>query len=77
MKDPKSKIRWDKENVRQVAAKLFLTKEEDRQVWEFLQSQPAMAATIKAALREYMKTHPSAAQPAQEETEEFDLPIDY
>ena len=77
MADPKSKIRWDKDNVHQVAAKLFMTKDDDREIWEFLQQQPSMAMTIKDALREYMKTHSSAAQPAEEETEEFDLPFDF
>jgi len=69
MADPKSKIRWDKDNVHQVAAKLFMTKDDDREIWEFLQQQPSMAMTIKDALRAYMKAQkaPSAAQPTAEE----------
>ena len=69
MADPKSKIRWDKDNVHQVAAKLFMTKDDDREIWEFLQQQPSMAMTIKDALRAYMKAQqaPSAVQPTAEE----------
>ena len=75
MADPKSKIRWDKDNVHQVAAKLFMTKDDDRAIWEFLQQQPSMAMTIKDALREYMAKHsysPSAAQPSVEDDDDDD-----
>lgn len=63
MADPKSKIRWDKDNVHQVAAKLFMTKDDDRAIWEFLQSQESMAGTVKAALREYMANHAPKPKP--------------
>ena len=79
MADPKSKIRWDKGNVHQVAAKLFMTKDDDREIWEFLQQQPSMAMTIKDALRAYMKAKqaPSAAQPAEEEENDDDWLEEY
>ena len=74
MADPKYKIKWDKENVHMIAAKLFLTKEDDREIWEFLQKQPSMAMTIKDALRAYMKAQQatSATRPAAEEKQQPD-----
>ena len=57
MPDAECKKRWDKANVKMIAAKLFLTKEEDRMVWEYLQEQKSVADTIKTALREYMERH--------------------
>ncbi len=58
MKDSEWKKAWDKANVKMVAAKLFLTKEEDKAIYEYLQSHGSMANTIKSALREYMENHP-------------------
>jgi len=56
-KDSEWKKAWDKANVKMIAAKLFLTKEEDRKIYDFLQAQDSMANTIKLALTEYIASH--------------------
>ena len=56
-KDSEWKKAWDKANVKMIAAKLFLTKEEDRKIYDFLQAQDSMANTIKLALTEYIANH--------------------
>ena len=66
--------KWAKEKT--VVLSLRFQKSTDADIIEYLEGK-SKQGTIKEALREYMKNHPSAAQPAQEETEEFDLPIDY
>ena len=74
MPDSPAKKKWLKDNSKAISFRLMLKGDAD--IIAYLETVPT-ATTIKAALREYMKTHPSAAQPAQEETEEFDLPIDF
>ena len=74
MPDSPAKKKWLKDNSKAVSFRLMLKSDAD--IIAYLETVPT-ATTIKSALREYMKTHSSAVQPAQEETEEFDLPIDY
>ena len=57
MPDRECKKRWDKENVRIITTKLFITKETDKAVYDYLKQQESASATIKAALREYMENH--------------------
>ena len=57
MPDRECKKRWDRENVRMISAKLFITKEDDKAIYDFLQKQESASAIIKAALREYIENH--------------------
>ena len=57
MPDRECKKRWDKENVRMVVAKLFITKPEDKAIYDFLQEQESVSGAVKAALKEYMENH--------------------
>ena len=74
MPDSEAKARWQKENMLLIGLKLHRVKDAD--IIEYLNAQGKdKQKAIKKAIRAYMT--PPEAQPAQEETEEFDLPIDY
>ena len=60
MADAPSKIKWDKENIVLIAVKFQRKKDQD--CIDFLEGKNKRD-TICAALREYMKNHPSAVQP--------------
>ena len=69
MPDSPAKKKWLKENSKAITFRLMLKSDAD--IIEYLGTVP-VAATIKAAVREYMANHssaPSAAQPAEEEVE--------
>ena len=57
MPDRECKKRWDRENVKFITTKLFLTKESDKEIADYLKRQESASATVKAALREYMENH--------------------
>ena len=72
MPDSPAKKKWLKENSKAITFRLMLKSDAD--IIEYLGTVP-VAATIKAAVREYMANHssaPSAAQPAEEEKPEVD-----
>ena len=54
-KQSQAKQNWMKENSRTFTIRVMKNTEAD--LLEFLQSEPVPSATIKAALREYMKNH--------------------
>jgi len=69
MPDSPAKKKWLKENSKAITFRLMLKSDAD--IIEYLGTVP-VAATIKAAVREYMANHssaPSAAQPTEEEVE--------
>ena len=71
MPDSPAKKKWLKENSKAITFRLMLKSDAD--IIEYLGTVP-VAATIKAAVREYMANHssaPSAAQPAEEEEEDY------
>lgn len=73
MPDSPAKKKWLKDNSKAISFRLMLKGDAD--IIKFLEGVPT-ATTIKAALREYMKNHssaaPSAAQPAEEEEDDDD-----
>lgn len=64
MSDSPAKKKWLKDNSKSVTFRLMLKGDAD--IIEYLETVPT-ATTIKAALREYMVNHSSAAQPTVEE----------
>ena len=54
MPDSEAKKKWMKENSKIVSFKMM--NKSDKDIMDFLEGRPT-ATTIKAALREYMKTH--------------------
>ena len=71
MPDSPAKKKWLKENSKAITFRLMLKSDAD--IIEYLGTVP-VAATIKAAVREYMANHssaPSAAQPAEEEEDDY------
>ena len=69
MPDSPAKKKWLKDNSKAISFRLMLKGDAD--IIKFLEDVPT-ATTIKAALREYMKNHSSAAQPAEEEEDDDD-----
>ena len=65
MPDSPAKKKWLKDNSKPISFRLMLKGDAD--IIEYLETVPT-ATTIKAALREYMENHPSAAQSAENES---------
>ena len=68
MPDSPAKKKWLKENSKAITFRLMLKSDAD--IIEYLGTVP-VAATIKAAVREYMVNHSSAAQPTVEEEDDY------
>ena len=65
----KAQYNWQKKGTVMIAARL--QRKADADIIAFLEDKPN-ATIIKAAIREYMKNHSSAAQPAEEEEDDDD-----
>ena len=64
----KAQYAWQKKGTVMIAARL--QRKADADIIEYLEDKPN-ATIIKAAIREYIKNHSSAAQPAEEEEEDY------
>ena len=62
----KAQYAWQKKGTVMIAARL--QRKADADIIEYLEDKPN-ATIIKAAIREYIKNHSSAAQPTEEEIE--------
>ena len=65
MPDSPAKKKWLKDNSKPISFRLMLKGDAD--IIEYLETVPT-ATTIKAALREYMTNHHSAAQSEENES---------
>lgn len=70
----KAQYNWQKKGTVMIAARL--QRKADADIIAFLEDKPN-ATIIKAALREYMENHSSAAQPAGEEEDDDDWLEEY
>ena len=64
----KAQYAWQKKGTVMIAARL--QRKADADIIEYLEDKPN-ATIIKAAIREYIKNHSSAAQPAEGEEEDY------